>query len=73
MFPSCARKLFGLSAILLVASLSLPQVPSTVAQTQSSLPKDLVFIGTVTKLYPFSAPANARRRWAVRVLHQDAW
>jgi|SRR5690348_7053460 Tfp pilus assembly protein PilV len=59
--------------ILLVAVLALAQTPSNLAQTQSSstdLPKDLVFIGTITKLYPFSAPAAVRRRWAVRA-HVD--
>ena len=59
--------------ILLVASLTVAQTPSTLAQTQSSAthsPKDLVFIGTITKIYPFSAPATVRRRWAVRA-HVD--
>jgi hypothetical protein len=56
-------KLLCIFSILLVASL-------TVAQTQSSStdsPKDLVLIGTITRLYPFSAPATVRRRWAVRM------
>src|SRR6266550_3853709 len=62
-----------ISVILLVASLTVAQSPSTLAQTQSSsadLPKNLVFIGTVKKIYPFSAPATVRRRWAVRA-HVD--
>jgi hypothetical protein len=55
--------------ILLVASLTLVQTPSTLAQTPSSSSdsrKDLVFIGTITKIYPFSAPEAVPRRWAVR-------
>src|SRR6266851_6432058 len=59
--------------ILLVASLTVAQTPSTLAQTQSSptdSPKDLVFIGTIAKIYPFSSPATVRRRWAVRA-HVD--
>ena len=59
--------------ILLVTSLTVAQTPTTVAQTQSSSthsPKDLVFIGTITKIYPFSAPATVLRRWAVRA-HVD--
>jgi len=59
--------------ILLVASLTVAQTPSTLAQTQSSStqsPKDLVFIGTITKIYPFSAPATVLRRWVVRA-HVD--
>ena len=59
--------------ILLVASLTVAQTLSTLAQTQSSStdsPKDLVFIGTITKIYPFSAPASVRRRWTVRT-HVD--
>ena len=59
--------------ILLVASLMVPQAPSTLAQTQSSStdsPRDLVFVGTITNIYPFSAPATMRRRWAVRT-HVD--
>src|SRR5712691_508030 len=59
--------------ILLVASLTVAQSPSTLARTQSlstDLPKDLAFIGTVRKIYPFSAPATVRRRWAVRA-HVD--
>ena len=59
--------------ILLVASLTVAQPPSTLAETQSSstdLPKDLVFIGTITRIYPFSAPATVLRRWAVRA-HVD--
>ena len=62
-----------ISVILLVACLTIGQSPFTLAQTQSSstdLPKDLVFIGTVRKIYPFSAPATVRRRWAVRA-HVD--
>src|SRR5438046_2289978 len=62
-----------ISVILLVASLTVAQTHSTVGQTQSSStdsPKDLVFIGTVRKIYPFSAPATVRRRWAVRA-HVD--
>jgi hypothetical protein len=62
-----------ISLILLVASLMGAQTPSPLAQTQSSStdsPKDLVFIGTITKLYPFSAPETVRRRWAVRA-HVD--
>jgi|SRR6267142_2338549 len=61
------------SLILLVVSLTVAQTPSTLAQTQSSStdsPKDLVFIGTITKIYPFSAPTTVRRRWAVRA-HVD--
>ena len=59
--------------ILLVTYLTVAQTPTTLAQSQSSFndsPKDLVFIGTITKIYPFSAPANMRRRWAVRA-HVD--
>jgi hypothetical protein len=59
--------------ILLVASLTVAQTPTTLAQPQSSStdsPKDLVIIGTITKIYPFSAPETVRRRWAVRA-HVD--
>ena len=66
-------KPFCICLVLLVASLTVAQSPFTLAQTQSSstdLPKDLVFIGTVRKIYPFSAPATLRRRWAVRA-HVD--
>ena len=62
-----------ISVILLVASLTVAQTPSILSQTQSSstdLPKDLLFIGTITKIYPFSARAAVRRRWAVRA-HVD--
>src|SRR5260370_13982654 len=62
-----------ISVILLVASLTVAQSPSALAQTQSSstdLPKDFVFIGTIIKIYSFSAPATVRRRWAVRA-HVD--
>src|SRR6266849_2176936 len=62
-------KPLGIFLILLVTSLTVAQTPTTLAQTQSSStdsPKDLVFIGTITKIYPFSAPATVRRRWAVR-------
>src|SRR5260370_38997713 len=66
-------KLLSIFLILLVVSLTVAQTPSTLAQTQSSSthsPKDLVFIATITKIYPFSAPATVRRRWAVRA-HVD--
>ena len=59
--------------ILLVASLTVAQTSTSLAQTQSSSthsPKDLVFIGTITKIYPFSAPATVERGWAVRA-HVD--
>ena len=54
-------------SLIFLVSLTVAQSAST--QTQSSAahpPKDFVFIGTVTKVYPFSAPATALRRWAVR-------
>jgi hypothetical protein len=59
--------------ILLVVSLTVAQTSTGLAPTHSSSsdsPKDLVFIGTITKIYPFSAPATVRRRWAVRA-HVD--
>ena len=66
-------KLLCISLVLLIGFSTVAQTSSTVGQTQSSstdLPKDLVFIGTITKIYPFSAPAAVRRRWAVRA-HVD--
>ena len=66
-------KPFCIFLIFLVASLTVAQTPTTLAQTQSSSTdssKDLVFMGTITKIYPFSAPATVRRRWAVRA-HVD--
>jgi hypothetical protein len=66
-------KLLCTFLILLVASLPAAPSPTSPAHMQSSTtdtPRDLVFIGTITKIYPFSTPATARRRWAIRT-HVD--
>src|SRR5258708_38723535 len=62
------------SVIILVALFSashaLPFGGLTHTQLSSAdLPKDLVLIGTVTKIYPFASPI-VRRSWAVRA-HVD--
>src|SRR6266567_7935653 len=68
-------KLRRTSVIILVALFSAAHaLPfGGLSQTQLSsadLPKDLVLIGTITRIYPFSAPATVQRRWAVRA-HVD--
>src|SRR5438132_996641 len=67
-------KLRRTSVIILVALFSaahaLPFGGLTQTQLSSAdLPKDLVLIGTVTKIYPFASPI-VRRSWAVRA-HVD--
>ena len=68
-FGSIAMKLSCIVVILLVAFLTVAQTPSKLAQRQSTStdsPKDLVFVGTITRLSPLSAPATVRRKWAVQ-------
>jgi len=65
-------KALYISVILLIASLTVAQTASALAQAQSSSAdslKDLVFIGTVTKICPIGLP-HSRRNWAVRT-HVD--
>ncbi|SRR6266404_345817 len=65
-------KLRRTSVIILVALFSAAHPIGVLTQTQLSsadLPKDLVLIGTVTKIYPFASPI-VRRSWAVRA-HVD--
>src|SRR2546421_3165503 len=63
-------KLRRTSVLILVALFSAAHAHPIAGLTQTQLssadlPKDLVLIGTVTKIYPFASPV-VRRSWAVR-------
>src|SRR2546430_16833696 len=67
-------KLRRTSVLILVALFSAAHAHPIAGLTQTQLssadlPKDLVLIGTVTKIYPFASPI-VRRSWAVRA-HVD--